>query len=87
MWRAREKELELESKMKTINQCQIYLRSLKCKTESRYQSFNSRTEQDRPYVASCLSRDLRRSSYSDLEDGLGDDELEQQLVALVTHKN
>uniref|UniRef100_A0A453SJ63 Uncharacterized protein n=1 Tax=Aegilops tauschii subsp. strangulata TaxID=200361 RepID=A0A453SJ63_AEGTS len=79
MWRAREKELELESKMKTRTNGRIDSRSHKRKNDSRDQSPVSKTQRDRPYGASFSSRDSHSSSYSDWEDGLGDDEIEEFL--------
>ncbi|XP_051199403.1 uncharacterized protein [Lolium perenne] len=90
MWRARGKELELESKMETRTSGGVDSRSQKRKS-SRDQSFSSKNEQDRPYARSCSSRDPRSSSYSDREDstsldredGLGDDEIEDFLHSRV----
>ena len=79
MWRAREKELELKSKMKARTNGHLDSRSQKRKNDSRDQSFSSKTEQDRPYDASCSSRDSRSSPYLNREDGLGDDEIEEFL--------
>ncbi|CAM0909830.1 unnamed protein product [Alopecurus aequalis] len=83
MWRAREKELELESKMKTRTHGRVDLGSRKRKHDSRDQSFSSKSEQDRPYATSCSSRDSHNSPYSDQEDGLGDDEIEEFLRSRV----
>nr|XP_020157975.1 uncharacterized protein LOC109743307 isoform X1 [Aegilops tauschii subsp. strangulata] len=83
MWRAREKELELESKMKTRTNGRIDSRSHKRKNDSRDQSPVSKTQRDRPYGASFSSRDSHSSSYSDWEDGLGDDEIEEFLRSRV----
>jgi hypothetical protein len=47
---------------------------------SRDQSFSSKNEQDRLYATSCSSRDPRSSSYSDREDGPGDDKLKSFLA-------
>lgn len=79
MWRAREKEMELESKMKTRVNGRTDSTSHKRKNYSRDQSFSYKTEQDRPYAAPCSSRD----SHSDREDGLGDDEIEKFLHSRV----
>lgn len=79
MWRAREKELELESKMKTRTNGRIDSRSQKRKNDSRDQSPVFKIQRDRPYGASFSSRDSHSSSYSDREDGLDDDEIEEFL--------
>jgi hypothetical protein len=83
MWRAREKELELESKMKSRINGHLNSTSHKRKNDSRDQSFSSKTEQDRPYATSCSSRDSQISSYADREDGLGDDDIEEFLRSRV----
>ncbi|XP_037459068.1 uncharacterized protein LOC119330062 [Triticum dicoccoides] len=85
MWRAREKEMELESKMKARTSGRIDSRSLKRKNDSRDQSPVSKIQRDRPYGAgaSSSSRDSHSSSYSGREDGLGDDEIEEFLRSRV----
>ncbi|KAE8780464.1 nucleolar protein 58 [Hordeum vulgare] len=83
MWRAREKELELESKMKSRTNGLNDWRSQKRKNDSRDQSPVSKIQRDRPYGASFSSRDSHSSSYSDQEDGLGDDEIEEFLRSRV----
>lgn len=73
MWRAREKELELESKMKSRSIGSKDLddsRGEKRKSDSRNHSSSSRVEQER---IAC------NNSYSDQEDGLEDDEIERFL--------
>jgi hypothetical protein len=77
MWRAREKELELESKMKTRINGRVDSRSQKRKNDRRDQSVSSKSEQDRPYATTCSSRDS--CTYSDRVDGLGDDDIEEFL--------
>ncbi|CAL4894799.1 unnamed protein product [Urochloa decumbens] len=73
MWRAREKELELESKMKNRSSRSKNLddsRGEKRKSDSRNHSSSSRVEQEGIAYS---------NSYSDQEDGLGDDEIERFL--------
>jgi hypothetical protein len=80
MWRAREKEMELESLMKTRINGRVDSTSQKRKNDSRDQSFSSKAEPDRrPYATPCSSRDSRSTSYSDREDGLGDYDIEEFL--------
>ncbi|KAL6839037.1 hypothetical protein ACP4OV_031091 [Aristida adscensionis] len=73
MWRAREKELELESKMKRTKDHHGY-KGEKRKSDFRNQSSSSRTEQEGAHDS---------SSYSDKEEGLGDDEIEKFLHSRV----
>ncbi|TVU40005.1 hypothetical protein EJB05_13450 [Eragrostis curvula] len=74
MWRAREKEMELESKMKgRIKDCDDS-RGEKRGSDSRNQSSSSRTYQERTNYS---------SSNSEQEDGLGDDEIEKFLHSRV----
>ena len=73
MWRAREKELELESKMKgrsSRSKDHDDSRGEKRKSEMRNHSSSSRVEQEGTTY---------RTSYSDQEDGLRDDEIERFL--------
>ncbi|KAF8726662.1 hypothetical protein HU200_019124 [Digitaria exilis] len=73
MWRAREKEVELESKMKNRNIGSKDVDDSRCgkrKSDSRNHSSSSRVEQER---VAC------HNSCSDQEDGLGDDEIERFL--------
>ncbi|KAK8457275.1 hypothetical protein SEVIR_3G153500v4 [Setaria viridis] len=75
MWRAREKELELESKMRSGSSKSKDLydsRGEKRKSDSRNHSSSSRVEQEGIAY-----------SYSDKEDGLGDDEIERFLHSRV----
>ncbi|CAL4894798.1 unnamed protein product [Urochloa decumbens] len=77
MWRAREKELELESKMKNRSSRSKNLddsRGEKRKSDSRNHSSSSRVEQEGIAYS---------NSYSDQEDGLGDDEIERFLHSRV----
>jgi hypothetical protein len=70
MWRAREKELELESKMRSGSSKSKDLcdsRGEKRKSDSRNHSSSSRFEQEGIAYS------------SDQEDGLGDDEIERFL--------
>jgi hypothetical protein len=69
MWRAREKELELESKLKRRYKDHSDSRGEKRKGDSSNQSSSSKIEEDIAY----------NSSYSDHEYGLGDDEVEKFL--------
>ncbi|VAI70394.1 unnamed protein product [Triticum turgidum subsp. durum] len=73
MWRAREKELELESKLKRRNKERGDSRGEKRKDDSRNMSSNSKIEEETTY----------NSSYSDQDDGLGDDEIEKFLHSRV----
>ncbi|KAL5198073.1 hypothetical protein ABZP36_001585 [Zizania latifolia] len=75
MWRAREKELALESKMKRrIHHDHHDSRGEKRKIALRDQSSSPRIEQE----------DIAyNSSYSDQEDGLGDDDIEKFLHSRV----
>jgi hypothetical protein len=68
MWRAREKELELESKMKGRFRDHDDSRGEKCKNDSRNTACSSRIDQERT-----------KSSYSEQKDGLGEDEIENYL--------
>jgi hypothetical protein len=73
MWRAREKELELESKMKGRNsrsKDHDDCRGEKRKSEMRNHSSRSRIQQEETTY---------NVSYSDQEDGLRDDEIERFL--------
>ncbi|XP_014751699.1 nucleolar protein 58 isoform X2 [Brachypodium distachyon] len=74
MWRAREKELELESKMKNRYKDHGDSRSKKHRSDSRNQSSSSRIAEDGIAY---------NSSYSDQDDGLGDDEIEKFLHSRV----
>jgi len=77
MWRAREKELELESKMKgrsSRSKDHDDSRGKKRKSEMRNHSSSSRVEQEGTTY---------RTSYSDQEDGLKDDEIERFLHSRV----
>ena len=69
MWRARENDLELESKLKRRNKERGDSRGEKRKGDSRNMSSSSKTEEGTAY----------NSSYSDQDDGLGDDEVEKFL--------
>lgn len=69
MWRAREKELELESKMKRSRGLGD-ARGEKRKSDLRNQSSSPRVEEEGIAY---------NSSYSDQEDGLGDDDIEKFL--------
>ncbi|KAF7058932.1 hypothetical protein CFC21_065898 [Triticum aestivum] len=73
MWRAREKELELESKLKRRNKERGDSRGEKRKGDSRNMSSSSKIEEGTAY----------NSSYSDQDDGLGDDEVEKFLHSRV----
>ncbi|CAM0905645.1 unnamed protein product [Alopecurus aequalis] len=73
MWRAREKEIELESKLKGRYQDRSDSRGMKRKGDSRNQSSSSKIEEGTAY----------NSSYSDQEDGLGDDEVKKFLHSRV----
>ncbi|KAL5196584.1 hypothetical protein ABZP36_000096 [Zizania latifolia] len=74
MWRAREKELELESKMKTRTHDRRDSRGEKRKSDLTNQSSSTRIQQE----------DIAyNSSYSDQEDGIGDDEIERFLHSRV----
>lgn len=79
MWRARKKELELESKTKSRINGRMQLRSEERKDDSRDELCASKIEQDRSYAMSSSSRDSDGSSYVDREDGLGDNEIEEFL--------
>jgi hypothetical protein len=68
MWRAREKELELESKMKGRSKDCDDSRGEKRKSEMRNHSSSSRVEQEGTTYS---------TSYSDQEDGLKEDEIER----------
>ena len=68
MWRAREKELELESKLKRRYKDRSESRGEKRKGDLSNQSSSSKIEEG-----------TYNSSYSDQEDGLGDDEVEKFL--------
>ena len=73
MWRAREKELELESKMNSRSSKSKDLddaKGQKRKSDSRNHSSSSRLENEGITYS---------NSYSDQEDGLGDDEIERFL--------
>lgn len=70
MWRAREKELELESKMKRRTKDLGDARGEKRKSDLRNQSSSPRVEEEGIAY---------NSSYSDQEDGLGDDDIEKFL--------
>ncbi|CAL5089379.1 unnamed protein product [Urochloa decumbens] len=78
MWRAREKELELESKMKgrssRSKDRDEYYRGEKRKSELRNHSSCSRVQQEETTL---------NISYSDQEDGLRDDEIERFLHSRV----
>ncbi|KAM0826861.1 hypothetical protein ACQ4PT_068580 [Festuca glaucescens] len=73
MWRAREKELELESKLKRRYKYHSDSRGEKCKGDSSNQSSSSKINEDIAH----------NSSYSDQEDGLGDDEVDKFLHSRV----
>ncbi|KAF2921944.1 hypothetical protein DAI22_07g072800 [Oryza sativa Japonica Group] len=73
MWRAREKELELESKMKRSRGLGD-ARGEKRKSDLRNQSSSPRVEEEGIAY---------NSSYSDQEDGLGDDDIEKFLHSRV----
>lgn len=83
MWRARKKELELESKTKSRINGRMQLRSEERKDDSRDELCASKIEQDRSYAMSSSSRDSDGSSYVDREDGLGDNEIEEFLRSRV----
>jgi hypothetical protein len=68
MWRAREKELELESKMTGRFRDHDDSRGEKRKNDSRNLACSSRIDQE-----------TINSSYSEQKDGLGDDEIENFL--------
>jgi hypothetical protein len=70
MWRAREKEVELESRMKGRYRDHDDSRGEKRKNDSRNQATSSRIDQERINYS---------SSYSEQKDGLGDDEIENFL--------
>jgi len=70
MWRAREKELELESKVKSRSNDRDDFRGEKRKSELRNHSSSSRVEQEGTTY---------NNPYSDQEDGLRDDEIERFL--------
>jgi hypothetical protein len=70
MWRAREKELELESKMKGRSKDRDDFRGEKRKSDLRNHISSSRVEQEGTTY---------NNSYSDQEDGLRDDEIERFL--------
>uniref|UniRef100_A0A0D9WWU4 Uncharacterized protein n=1 Tax=Leersia perrieri TaxID=77586 RepID=A0A0D9WWU4_9ORYZ len=72
MWRARDKELELESKMKRTND-HGDARGEKRKNDLRNQSSSPRIEEGTAYS----------SSHSDQEDGLRDDDIEKFLHSRV----
>uniref|UniRef100_A0A0A9D6H6 Uncharacterized protein n=1 Tax=Arundo donax TaxID=35708 RepID=A0A0A9D6H6_ARUDO len=74
MWRAREKELELESKMNGRAKDHDDSRGKKRKSDMRNHSSSSRIDQKGINY---------NSSYSDQEDGLGDDEIEKFLHSRV----
>ncbi|KAF0905496.1 hypothetical protein E2562_004461 [Oryza meyeriana var. granulata] len=74
MWRAREKELELESKMKRRTKDLGDARGEKRKSDLRNQSSTPRIEEEGKAY---------NSSYSDQEDGLGDDDIEKFLHSRV----
>ncbi|GJN15430.1 hypothetical protein PR202_gb02345 [Eleusine coracana subsp. coracana] len=74
MWRAREKELELESKMKGRVRDHDDSRGEKRKNDLRNQGSSSRLDQERIND---------NSSYSEQEDALGDDEIEKFLHSRV----
>ncbi|PUV26693.1 hypothetical protein GQ55_J001300 [Panicum hallii var. hallii] len=74
MWRAREKELELESKMKGRSKDCDDSRGEKRKSEMRNHSSSSRVEQEGTTYS---------TSYSDQEDGLKEDEIERFLHSRV----
>ncbi|KAL6639553.1 hypothetical protein ACP70R_023283 [Stipagrostis hirtigluma subsp. patula] len=74
MWRAREKELALESKMKRRTNDRDDSRGEKRKSDLRSHSSSSRIEKEGTNYS---------SSYSDKEDGLGDDEIEKFLHSRV----
>uniref|UniRef100_A0A453QQU3 Uncharacterized protein n=3 Tax=Aegilops tauschii TaxID=37682 RepID=A0A453QQU3_AEGTS len=73
MWRAREMELELESKLKRRNKERGDSRGEKRKGDSRNMSSSSKIEEGTAY----------NSSYSDQGGGLGDDEVEKFLHSRV----
>lgn len=73
MWRAREKELELESRLKRRNKERGDSRGEKRKGDSRNMSSSSKIEEGTAYS----------SSYSDQDVGLGDDEVEKFLHSRV----
>lgn len=83
MWRARKKELELESKTKSRINGRMQLRSEERKDDSRDELCASKIEQDRSYAMSTSSRDSDGSSYVDQEDGLGDNEIKEFLRSRV----
>ncbi|XP_052165034.1 uncharacterized protein LOC127782000 [Oryza glaberrima] len=74
MWRAREKELELESKTKRRSINRGDSRGKKRRSDVRNQSSSPRMEQDSTSY---------NSSYLDLEGALGDDEIEMFLHSRV----
>ncbi|XP_006657558.1 nucleolar protein 58 [Oryza brachyantha] len=74
MWRAREKELQLESKMKRRTKDLGDTRGEKRKSDLRNQSSSPRVEEEGIAY---------NSSYSDQEDGLGDDDIEKFLNSRV----
>ncbi|KAK8459150.1 hypothetical protein SEVIR_2G086300v4 [Setaria viridis] len=74
MWHAREKELELESKMKGRSKDRDDYRGEKRKSELRNHSSSSRVQQEGTTY---------NISYSDQEDGLRDDEIERFLHSRV----
>ncbi|CAL5079247.1 unnamed protein product [Urochloa decumbens] len=74
MWRAREKELELESKMKGRSKDRDDYRDEKRKSEFRNHSSSSRVQQE---GTTC------NISYSDQDAGLRDDEIERFLHSRV----
>jgi hypothetical protein len=74
MWRAREKEFELESRMKGRYRDHDDSRGEKRKNDSRNQASSSRIDQERINYS---------SSYSEQKDGLGDDEIENFLHSRV----
>ncbi|GJN03174.1 hypothetical protein PR202_ga20584 [Eleusine coracana subsp. coracana] len=74
MWRAREKELELESKMKGRVRDHDDSRGEKRKNDLGHQGSSSRLDQERINY---------NSSYSEQEDALGDDEIEKFLHSRV----
>ncbi|XP_062196900.1 uncharacterized protein LOC133899883 isoform X2 [Phragmites australis] len=80
MWRAREKEVELGTKLKSRTNGHTDSRCKKRKISSRSLRPVPKIEQDgRPCATSCSARYSHSISYSDREDGLGDDELEEFL--------
>jgi hypothetical protein len=70
MWRAREKEFELESRMKGRYNDHDDSRGEKCKNDSRNQVSSSRIDQER------INYNI---SYSEQKVGLGDDEIQNFL--------